>query len=109
MDEAGLKVELGAAGLKAELGVLAEDSGGVVVLLFRRGEGVEVIGAVVAVGDFVGAVGACVGAVGAVDTSAEDAGAVGAAAVAAVGAGVRAVALWARPCKHSLKYEELEF
>ena len=102
MDEAGLKVELGAAGLKAELGVLAEDSGGVVVLLFRRGEGVEVIGAVVAVGDFVGAVGA-------VDTSAEDAGAVGAAAVAAVGAGVRAVALWARPCKHSLKYEELEF
>ena len=102
MDEAGLKVELGAAGLKAELGVLAEDSGGVAVLLFRRGEGVEVIGAVVAVGDFVGAVGA-------VDTSAEDAGAVGAAAVAAVGAGVRAVALWARPCKHSLKYEELEF
>ena len=49
---------VGEAGLEAELVVLAAESGGVVVLPFRRGGGAEVVGAAVAVGDCVGAVGA---------------------------------------------------
>ena len=59
---------VGEAGLEAELVVLAAESGGAVVLPFRRGGGAEVVGAMVAVWACVGAVvavGDCVGAVGA--------------------------------------------